>query len=126
MTTQELDSHLSHEGLLHHDFRNSNTNAEKMATFFTQLLVAIGPVTSVVLSMDDASFHQSTQLVTLPDNVKDRFLLPYSPFFNICENAFSCCKAVVTQDIAAIRHTLLQNSHHHRLAVLFQIAKQII
>ena len=34
---------------VHHDFSNTNTNAEKMVTFFNQLLVAIGPGTSAGL-----------------------------------------------------------------------------
>ncbi|GFN74868.1 Dde superfamily endonuclease [Plakobranchus ocellatus] len=60
----------------------------------------------------------------LPQNFSVRYLPPYSPFLNICENAIALWKGNIKDSLAEVRDQLLREDHQQRMATLGQLAEQ--
>ena len=111
-------------GLVHHQFITSNTNSTAFNSFLSELSLNIGHETLAVFIMDNCSIHRNHHLANLPSTHSAKFLSPYSPMFNICENAFSSWKAGVKRQMAEVRDQVILQPHPQRLATLMQLAEQ--
>ena len=75
--------------------------------------------------IDNAPAHRQAGHLQLPQNLQLRYLPPYSPMLNICENAFSVWKADIKQRLAEVREMLLgMQQHDQRMVTLAQISVQ--
>ena len=79
---------------------------------------------AAVFIVDNAAAHRPAVNVQLPNDYGLCFLPPYSPFLNICENAFAIWKAEIETTLAEVRHELLTQPHQQRMATLAQLAEQ--
>ena len=76
------------------------------------------------LIIDNAPAHRQAQNLQLPPNFFVRYLPPYSPFLNICENALPLWKGAIKDQLAEVRPQLLVQPYQERMATLGQIAEE--
>ncbi|GFS09655.1 hypothetical protein ElyMa_001303600 [Elysia marginata] len=60
--------------------------------------------------------------VRIPAQHNIKYLPPYSPFLNICENAFSIWKQALKTRLAEVREQTLDQPFDERMATLTQLA----
>ncbi|GFN80436.1 B-cell linker protein [Plakobranchus ocellatus] len=74
--------------------------------------------------IDNAPAHRQAVNLPLPQNFSVCYLPPYSPFLNICENAFALWKGNIKDSLAEVRDQLLREDHQQRMSTLGQLAEQ--
>ena len=79
--------------------------------------VAAGDNIQLTYLIDNASCHRHYVVRHLP---------AYSPFLNICENAFSVWKSQLNRELAEVRLLLVQHPREEQLAILGQLLKQAL
>ena len=68
--------------------------------------------------------HVRAALADLPHGFRIQYPPPYSPFLNICENAFALWKQVLKTHLSDVRHDLLKQLFNERMATLEKLAEQ--
>ena len=110
-------------GLVHHELSEGGMTGERFVHFL-QTVYTNHRANAVVFIVDNAAAHRPAANVQLPDDCGLCFLPPYSPFLNICENAFAIWKAEIKTTLADVRQELLTQPHQQRMATLAQLAEQ--
>ena len=114
-------------GIIHHSFHTGGTTIDRCNLFLEECSVQAGEQRQFTYVMDNAScYRRAAEEAMIPGNHNVRFLPPYSPFCNICENAFSTWKAALKRQLAEIRPHLLQKPHQQQLQDLTQLAEQAL
>ena len=112
-------------GLVHHELSEGGMAGERFVHFlFLQTVYTNHRANAAVFIVDNAAAHRPAANVQLPDDYGLCFLPPYSPFLNICENAFAIWKTEIKTTLAEVRHELLTQPHQQRMATLAQLAEQ--
>lgn len=68
---------------------------------------------------------QTILIYSLPLHVSIMYWPPYSPFFNLVEQAISAFKAELKKALEEIRPQLLDEDRDHRMAHLAQLSEQL-
>ena len=68
--------------------------------------------------------HVRAALADLPHGFQIQYLPPYSPFLNICENAFALWKQALKTRLSEVRHDLLKQPFNERMAALEKLAEK--
>ena len=80
--------------------------------------MAAGDNVQLTYLLDNASCHRLAAEAVIPGHHVVRYLSAYSPFLNICENAFSVWKSWLKRELAEVRSLLVQQPHEEQLATL--------
>ena len=112
----------STHGLVRHDLREGGYRSQDFNAFLTSCSQQLDR--NVVFIFDNAPSHLRAHESQLRENHSLRNQPPHSPFFNICEGAFSVWKASLKRMMAEVRDQLLDQPHQQRLATMAQLAEQ--
>ena len=114
----------SDTGLVHHALMDHGMRRDTFDHFLqdTAVLIHSEPDRECVFIFDNAPAHRAAAEVQLPDGFSTMHLPAYSPFLNICENAFSVWKSEIKNTLAEIRPQLLTQDHQQSMADLAQLA----
>ena len=88
--------------------------------------MAAGDNVQLTYLLDNASCHRRAAEAMIPGHHAVRHLPAYSPFFNICENAFSAWKSQLKRELVEVRPLLVQQPHEEQLATLDQLSEQAL
>lgn len=88
---------ISGANLIHCEAITTGVNGNIFTQFMTELIRIIGTEESFIFVMDNVRFHHSSDLPTA-NNISYKYLPPYSPFLNPCEEVFSCLKNKVRRN----------------------------
>lgn len=113
-------------GLIYHELFQGGMTAPRFNTFLESVANAYAPQSEVCFVFDNASAHGHANTANLPHGYSLQYLPPYSPFLNICENAFATWKQALKVSLAEVRHQILQQPHAQNMATLAQLAEQDI
>ena len=111
-------------GLAHHELSEGGMTALRFNEFLQTVCQQYNGDGQCFLIIDNAPAHRQAQNLQMPPNFFVRYLPPYSPFLNICENAFSLWKGAIKDQLAEVRPQLLVQPYQERMATLGQIAEQ--
>jgi len=111
-------------GVIHRSFHTGGTTIERFNGFLEDWSLQAGDNRILTYVMDNASCHRRAADAMIPGNHVVRHLPAYSPFCNICENAFSTWKAALKRSLAEIRPQLLHQPHQQQLSDLCQLGEQ--
>ena len=113
-------------GLVSYDLMDHGMNRESFSQFLQTTAAGLHPHPDrgIVFIFDNAPAHRQAAQVQLPAGFSVMYLPPYSPFLNICENAFSIWKWDIKNQLAAIRPQLLLQDHQQSMASLATLATQ--
>ena len=103
-------------GLVHHELSEGGMTGERFVHFL-QTVYTNHRANAAVSIVDNAAAHRPAANVQLPDDYGLCFLPPYSPFLNICENAFAIWKTEIKTTLAEVRHELLTQPHQQRMVL---------
>ena len=112
----------STHGLVRHDMREGGYRSQHFNAFLTSCSQQLDR--NVVFIYDNAPSHLRAHEAHLRENHLLRNQPPHSPFFNICEGAFSVWKASLKRMMAEVRDQLLDQPHQQRMATMAQLADQ--
>ena len=93
-------------GLAHHEMSEEGVTALRLNEFLQTVCQQYNGDGQCFLLIDNAPAHQQAQNLQLPPNFFVRYLPPYSPFSNICEDAFSLWKGAIKDQLAEVRPQL--------------------
>ena len=111
-------------GLIHHDLFQGGMTAERFNGFLNHVSEIYQPEMEVCFVFDNARAHMQARNLELPEGFNIKYLPPYSPFLNICENAFSIWKQALKTRLAEVREQTLDQTFDERMATLTQLAVQ--
>lgn len=112
----------STHGLVQHDLREGGYRRQDFDAFLTTCSQRVNR--NVVFIFDNAPSHLRAQECQLRENHSFRRQPPHSPFFYICEGAFSVWKASLKRMMAEVQDQLLEQPHQQRMATMAQLAEQ--
>ena len=112
-------------GVIHHMIHNGGTNIERFSLFMEETLVAAGDNIQLTYLLDNASCHRR-EAETMNPGHHVVHACRHSPFFNICENAFSAWKSQLKRELAEVRPLLVKQPHEEQLATLGQLSEQAL
>ena len=110
-------------GLIYHELTEGGMTGQHFNEFIGTVCRLYHPLHASFI-IDNAPAHRQAVNLPLPQNFALRYLLPYSPFLNICENAFALWKGNIKVSLAEVRDQLLREYHQQRMATLGQLAEQ--
>ena len=111
-------------GLIHHDLFQGGMTAERFNGFLNHVSEIYQPEMEVCFVFDNARAHMQARNLELPKGFNMKYLPPYSPFLNICENAFSIWKQALKTRLAEVREQTLDQPFDERIPTLTQLAVQ--
>ncbi|GFO48713.1 replication protein a 70 kda DNA-binding subunit [Plakobranchus ocellatus] len=111
-------------GLVYHELHQGGMTAERFNQFLLETSLQCNPGQEVCFIFDNARAHGRAAEANLPSQFEIQYLPPYSPFLNICENAFALWKQALKTRLAEVRHDLLDQPFNERMATLAQLAEQ--
>jgi len=113
-------------GLVHHELQEGGMTAERFNIFLNNVANRYHNVPhELCFVFDNARAHGRALNANLPLGCEVQYLPPYSPFLNICENAFSIWKQGLKQRLSEVRPQMLTlQTHQQRMATLAQLAEQ--
>ncbi|GFO46270.1 parathyroid hormone/parathyroid hormone-related peptide receptor-like [Plakobranchus ocellatus] len=110
-------------GLIYHELTRVGMTGQRFNEFIGTVCRLYHPLNACFV-IDNAPAHRQAVNLPLPQNFSVRYLPPYSPFLNICENAFALWKGNIKDSLAEVRDQLLREDHQQRMATLRQLAEQ--
>ncbi|GFO04910.1 Dde superfamily endonuclease [Plakobranchus ocellatus] len=110
-------------GLIYHELTEGGMTGKRFNEFIGTVCRLYHPLNACFV-IDNAPAHRQAVNLPLPQNFSVRYLPPYSPFLNICENAFALWKGNIKDSLAEVRDQLLREDHQQRMATLVQLAEQ--
>ena len=105
---------------------NGVTNIKRFNLFMEETSVAAGDNVQLTYLLDNASCHRRAAEAMIPGHHAVRYLPAYSPFLNICENAFSEWKSHLKRELAEVSPLLVQQPHEEQLSTLGQLSEQAL
>ena len=111
--------------LVHHQLHQGRMTAERFNQFLETISLRCNPEQEVCFKFDNAHAHVRAGLTDLSHGFQIQFLPPYSPFLNICENAFALWKQALKTRLAEVRHDLLEQPFNERKARLAEYTEYI-
>lgn len=88
---------ISGANLIHCEAITTGVNSDIFSQFMAQLIRIVGTEENFIFVMDNVRFHHSNILPTAT-NITYKYLPPYSPFLNPCEEVFSYLKNIVRRN----------------------------
>ncbi|GFO31285.1 Tc1 transposase-like protein [Plakobranchus ocellatus] len=110
-------------GLIYQELTEGGMTGQRFNEFIGTVCRLYHPLNACFV-IDNAPAHRQAVNLPLPQNFSVRYLPPYSPFLNICENAFALWKGNIKDSLAEVRDQLLREDHQQRMATLGQLAEQ--
>ncbi|GFS15587.1 sushi, von Willebrand factor type A, EGF and pentraxin domain-containing protein 1 [Elysia marginata] len=98
--------------------------AERFNGFLNHVSEIYQPEMEVCFVFDNARAHMQARNLELPEGFNIKYLPPYSPFLNICENAFSIWKQALKTRLTEVREQTFDQPFDERMATLTQLAVQ--
>ena len=111
-------------GVSHHDLFQGGMAAERFNGFLNHVSEIYQPEMEVSFVFDNARAQMQARNLELPEGFNIKYLPPYSPFLNICENAFSIWKQALKTRLVNVREQTLDQPFDERMASLTQLAVQ--
>ncbi|GFN84345.1 Dde superfamily endonuclease [Plakobranchus ocellatus] len=102
-------------GLIYHELTEGGMTGQRFNEFIGTACRLYHPL-NACFGIDNAPAHRQAVNLPLPQNFSVRYLPPYSPFLNICENAFALWKGNIKDNLAEVRDQLLREDHQQRMA----------
>ena len=112
-------------GLIHHDLFQGGMTAKRFNGFLNHVSEIYQPEMDVCLVFNNARSHMLARNFELPEDFNIKYLPPYSPFLNICENAFSIWKQALKTRLAEVREQTLDQPFDERMATLTQFKRLV-
>ncbi|GFR58494.1 DDE superfamily endonuclease [Elysia marginata] len=104
-------------GLIYHELTKGGMSDQRINNFIGTVFRLYHPLHACFV-IDNAPAHRQAVNLPLPQNFAVRYLPPYLPLLNICENAFALWKGNIKDNLAEVR------DHPQRMAALGQLAQQ--
>ena len=110
-------------GLIYHELTGGGMTGQRFNEFIGTVCRLYHPLPACFI-IDNAPAHRQAFNLPLPQNFALHYLPLYSPFLNICENAFALWKGNIKDSLVEVRDQLLREDHQQRMATLGQLAEQ--
>ena len=104
---------------------NGGTNIERFNLFMEETSVAAGDNVQLTYLLDYANCHRRAAEAMISGHHVVQNLPAYSPFLNICENAFSVRKRQLKKELAEVP-LLVQQPHEEQLDTLGHLSEQAL